>query len=95
MRLCRKSKFFKRIGFRHLYLGQVAVFEIAEIDAKADGKDGLILLAGDQLTLGVTLPFVDVVFLLNDDKSSDKIYQRMYRCMAASDNFFGRNRHLV
>jgi hypothetical protein len=52
--------------------------------AKEDGKDGLILLAGNQLTLGITLPLVDVVFLFNDFVSSDKIIQMMYRCMTES-----------
>jgi hypothetical protein len=51
--------------------------------AKEDGKDGLILLAGNQLTLGITLPLVDVVFLFNDFVSSDKIIQMMY-CMTES-----------
>jgi hypothetical protein len=51
-----------------------------EMKAKEDGKDGLILLA-NQLTLGITLPLVDVVFLFNDFVSSDKIIQMMYRCM--------------
>jgi hypothetical protein len=57
-----------------------------ELKAKEDGKDGLILLAGNQLTLGITLPFVDVVFLFNDILSSDKIIQMMYRCMTESMN---------
>ena len=52
-----------------------------ELEAKKDGKDGMILLAGNQLSLGITLPFVDVVFLFNDIVSSDKIIQMMYRCM--------------
>jgi hypothetical protein len=47
-------------------------------------KKGLIILAGNQLTLGVTLPLVDVVFLLNDIVSCDKIVQMMYRCMTES-----------
>ena len=55
-----------------------------ELKAKEEGKDGLILLAGNQLTLGITLPFVDVVFLFNDIISSDKIIQMMYRCMTES-----------
>ncbi len=54
--------------------------------ANTDGKDGLILLAGNQLTLGITLPFVDIVFLFNDILSSDKIVQMMYRCMTESIN---------
>ena len=57
-----------------------------ELKAKEEGKDGLILLAGNQLTLGITLPFVDIVFLLNDITSSDKIIQMMYRCMTESIN---------
>jgi hypothetical protein len=57
-----------------------------ELKAKEDGKYGLILLAGNQLTLGITLPFVDVVFLFNDIISSDKILQMMYRCMTESIN---------
>jgi hypothetical protein len=57
-----------------------------EMKAKEEGKDGLILLAGNQLTLGITLPFVDVVFLFNDIISSDKIIQMMYRCMTESIN---------
>jgi hypothetical protein len=57
-----------------------------ELKAKEEGKYGLILLAGNQLTLGITLPFVDVVFLLNDIVSSDKIIQMMYRCMTESIN---------
>jgi hypothetical protein len=55
-----------------------------ELKAKKDGKNGLILLAGNQLTLGITLPLVDVVFLMNDIISSDKIIQMMYRCMTES-----------
>ena len=57
-----------------------------EIKAKEEGKHGLILLAGNQLTLGITLPFVDIVFLFNDIISSDKIIQMMYRCMTESIN---------
>lgn len=57
-----------------------------ELKAKEDKKDGLILLAGNQLTLGITLPFVDIVFLMNDIVSSDKIIQMMYRCMTESMN---------
>lgn len=52
-----------------------------ETNAKAEGKTGLILLAGNQMTLGITLPMVDIVFLLNDTTSGDKIVQMMYRCM--------------
>jgi hypothetical protein len=57
-----------------------------ELKAKEEGKAGLILLAGNQLTLGITLPFVDIVFLFNDVLSSDKILQMMYRCMTETIN---------
>jgi len=57
-----------------------------ELKAKEQGKNGLIILAGNQLTLGITLPFVDIVFLFNDVLSSDKILQMMYRCMTETIN---------
>jgi site-specific DNA-methyltransferase (adenine-specific) len=46
-----------------------------------NGKKGVIILAGLQLSLGVSLPFIDCVFLLNNFVSMDKIYQMMFRCM--------------
>lgn len=55
-----------------------------EIEAKTNDKRGLILLAGNQCSLGITLPLVDIVFLLNNTLSSDMILQMMYRCMSES-----------
>jgi hypothetical protein len=49
--------------------------------AKSEGKEGLILLAGNMLTLGITLNMCDVVALMNNTLSSDKVLQQMYRCM--------------
>lgn len=49
--------------------------------AKSEGKEGLILLAGNMLTLGITLNMCDVVALMNNALSSDKVIQQMYRCM--------------
>ena len=49
--------------------------------AKAEGKEGLILLAGNMLTLGITLNMCDIVALMNNALSSDKVLQQMYRCM--------------
>ncbi len=46
---------------------------------------GLILLVGNMLTLGITLKNCDVVILLNDTLSSDKVMQMMYRCMSESE----------
>ena len=57
-----------------------------EIEAKSKGKLGLILLAGNMLTLGITLNLCDLVILLNNSLSSDKIMQQMYRCMTEADN---------
>lgn len=58
--------------------------------AKADGKEGLILLAGNMLTLGITLNMCDVVALMNNTLSSDKVLQQMYRCMTeGSQKKFG------
>jgi len=58
-----------------------------EIIAKETGKQGLILLAGNMLTLGITLNLCDLVILLNNTLSSDKVLQQMYRCMTE----FGTN----
>ena len=49
--------------------------------AKAECKEGLILLAGTMLTLGITLNMCDMVVLMNNTLSSDKVLQQMYRCM--------------
>lgn len=51
-------------------------------DAKhKDGKDGVILLTGDVGSLGLSLPEVDVVFMLNNIESPDKNFQQMMRCL--------------
>jgi hypothetical protein len=55
-----------------------------EITAKENKKNGLIILAGNMLTLGITLSLCDIVFLLNDTLSSDKVMQMMYRSMTES-----------
>ena len=52
---------------------------------KEQGKDGLILFAGNMLTLGITLNKCDVVALMNNTLSSDKVLQQMYRCMTEGD----------
>jgi len=52
-----------------------------EIIAKSKNKLGLILLAGNMLTLGITLNLCDLVILMNNTFSSDKVLQQMYRCM--------------
>ena len=60
--------------------------EISKIEkiALATGKSGVILLVGNMLTLGITLSNCDIVMLLNNTLSSDKVMQMMYRCMSES-----------
>jgi hypothetical protein len=41
-------------------------------------------LAGEKLSMGVSLPFVDVVMMLNDKFSPDDIIQKMYRAVTPS-----------
>ena len=55
-----------------------------ETKAKAEGKAGMILLVGNMLSLGITLNLCDVVILLNNTLSSDRVMQMMYRCMSES-----------
>jgi hypothetical protein len=52
-----------------------------ELIGKDNGKSGLIILVGNQCSLGITIELCDITILLNDTFSSDKIYQMMYRCM--------------
>jgi len=52
-----------------------------EIITKSEGKQGLILLAGNMLNLGITINSCDIVMLMNNTLSSDKLMQQMYRCM--------------
>jgi len=54
-----------------------------EKNAHAHGK-GVIVLAGDKLSMGVSLPCTDVVFLFNSTKSPDDIIQKMYRALTPS-----------
>ena len=55
-----------------------------ELVAKFNKKDGLIILAGNMCSLGITLPLCDIVMLFNNILSSDKIYQMMMRSMTES-----------
>ena len=57
-----------------------------EIITKSEGKAGLILLAGNMLTLGITINSCDIVMLMNNALSADKVMQQMYRCMTEGDN---------
>ena len=57
-----------------------------EIIAKESGKLGLILLAGNMLSLGITLNLCDLIILMNNTLSSDKVFQQIYRCMTEDKN---------
>ena len=57
-----------------------------EIIAHAEGKRGLILLAGNMLSLGITINSCDVCVLMNNTFSQDKVMQQMYRCMTEGKN---------
>jgi len=58
----------------------------AVVDAKAQGKKGLILLTGNVGSLGVSLPEVDVAFMLHDIDSADMNYQQMMRVLTEMAN---------
>lgn len=54
--------------------------------ARVNEKKGLIILTGMMCSTGISLPNVDVIFLLNNEKSCDRIFQRMFRCMTPREN---------
>jgi len=58
----------------------------AVVDAKAQSKKGLILLTGNVGSLGVSLPEVDVAFMLHDVESADMNYQQMMRVLTEMVN---------
>ena len=58
----------------------------AEKMAMKNNRDGVIILAGNMLSLGITLENCDVVFLMNNTLSADKVMQQMYRCMTEAEN---------
>jgi len=57
-----------------------------EIISRETGKKGLILLAGNMITLGITINSCDIVMLMNNALSSDKVLQQMYRSMTEGEN---------
>lgn len=58
-----------------------AFVEEEEIKAQANDKKGVIILTGERAAMGVSLPNVDIVVMLNGDRSADLVYQKMFRCM--------------
>jgi len=59
------------------------LIEEVEREALNKGK-GLVLLSGDVAKMGISLPCVDIVFLMSSDSDADDIIQKMYR--ALTDN---------
>lgn len=51
------------------------------VAAKANNKDGLIILTGNVGSVGVSIPELDVGFLLHDRESADQTYQQMMRVL--------------
>lgn len=70
---------------QNLHMDIKEKIRLEEINHKQAGKDGLIILAGEQLKMGISLPKVDVVILLTNTMSSDDVYQRMFRCMTEDE----------
>ena len=56
-----------------------------EIKARQEGK-GLIILAQNMLHLGISLPCVDIVVLLDTGEKVDERIQKMYRALTESTN---------
>ena len=52
---------------------------------QCDKQKGLVILAGQTLSMGISLPCTDVVFLFNETKSPDDIIQKMYRALTPSE----------
>lgn len=55
-----------------------------ERELHCEKNKGLIVLAGEKLSMGISLPCTDVVCLFNDKKSPDDIIQKMYRALTPS-----------
>jgi hypothetical protein len=55
-----------------------------ELKAKQAGYKGLIILTGKQLSLGISLPCVDIVIMLNDLTGLDLYYQMIFRALTES-----------
>jgi len=52
---------------------------------KREKKLGLIILSGNMLTLGISLPKCHYVFMLNNINNIDKITQSIYRCLTENE----------
>lgn len=58
----------------------------AIVKSKNMNKKGVVVLSGTQCSLGVSIDCCDLVILLNEGHSYDRIYQMMFRSMTESEN---------
>lgn len=62
--------------------GDMAELVATEVQkAKVAGKKGLLILTGNVGSLGISLPDVDVAFMMHDLHSADMTYQQMMRVL--------------
>ena len=55
---------------------------IREVEREALKNDkGLVILSGDVAKMGISLPCVDVVFMMSNNPDADDIIQKMYRAL--------------
>ena len=53
-------------------------------EAKSKKKQGVLIHTGVQGHMGITFEYCDIVLMMNEDKSSDLIVQKIHRCMTTS-----------
>ena len=71
--------------FREKIKGDDLKEKIIDLEKRAlKIKKGLLLLSGDVAKMGISLPCVDVVFMLDRGKESDDIIQKMFRALTDS-----------
>ncbi len=59
--------------------------EIVHLEASASRRNkGLVVLAGEKMSAGISLPFIDVVMLFNDKTAVDDLIQKLYRAVTPS-----------
>ena len=74
--ICHREDFDKKHDLKSIIIN-------IEREALKQGK-GLVILSGDVAKMGISLPCVDVVFLMSSNTEADDIIQKMYR--ALTDN---------
>lgn len=91
LKLIKQNKILKQydvmiVNSQEQFYNLKKQIELAEFKAREDGKSGLILLAGGMLNIGITLSYCDLVLLLHDSPTADKVIQQIYRCMTERDH---------